>query len=80
MLELNNQLLRETENITRKKDLIDKNKNFEIIKQVPVIEKIDIPYRKYFTNCYTCNDTCHYPCTISSNDKTNCASMKNGFC
>ena len=35
----------------------------------------------YTTTCMNCNQTCHYPCRVSTNNmKKKCAAMLNGKC
>uniref|UniRef100_H2ZZH0 Si:ch211-250m6.12 n=1 Tax=Latimeria chalumnae TaxID=7897 RepID=H2ZZH0_LATCH len=58
-------------------DIMDENKDFQYVVEVPKIVKTDISGKKEFvTNCLTCNYTCHYPCTISEDAfKKWCAAM-----
>jgi len=58
------------------KDIQNKNKNFVIETEEPLVEKQDLPPGQHTTNCLTCNYTCHEVCQIPANeDKKECAAM-----
>lgn len=68
------------EKIEEERIKINGSKNFIIYSDVPKIKKVDLKPGEYVTNCLNCNYTCHYPCYIRDDQKSNCDAMKNGKC
>jgi GTP-binding protein EngB required for normal cell division len=59
---------------------IDANENVELVVEVTVPKKVDIPAGLYLTNCNKCYVTCHYPCMIPNDDgKVSCWAMDHGM-
>jgi ABC-type multidrug transport system fused ATPase/permease subunit len=57
---------------------IEKNKSFTYIIKVTKQRQISLPKGQFVTNCFRCNYTCHYPCTIANDEeKYLCAAMNN---
>ena len=67
--------------LQRQADTLESNKDFTDTVQYPKQRKIDLPIGACVTNCLMCNFTCHFPCTVSLDDKKNeCTVMSNDHC
>ena len=61
---------------------IKMNENYTYTVMEDTVEKVQLKYGEYTTNCLHCQRTCHYPCRVGNdNYKANCSAMTcYGFC
>lgn len=64
----------------KRKDDIEKNKDFEYEVEEKKQFLVDLPRGQHVTNCLNCNITCHENCDLADDAKIGCWAMTNGRC